>query len=428
MRLLRSKLGADIAWTMSSFVVLAISGIVINVAVVTLRDAAALGAFNLAYAIYIVGSQVATFGLHYSVMRHAALLEDDPGQRGRLLFTASASALVLGCAAAALMGWGSGLLGELFGSVVAGESIRNAAAGLLLFPLSKVLLGFLNGLRRMKAYAALQSTRYVFIMIWVTAVSASAAPFETATYGFVVAEVVTLGGAAVYLGLRGLLAQQAFDWTWLKRHLQFGGKSLLMGIFAEMNSRVDVLLVGYFLSDRAVGIYSFAAMLVDGIYHVLAVVRVNLNPVLAPAVKDRSWHSITAMLRRSQRIVYPAAAALAIALVAAFWLITTTLVPEKGLQEGIVSLIILTSALTLISAYVPFDNLLMVSGRPGYQAVQQLCVVLANVVLCLLLTPAYGIAGAATSTAASYLTGIVVLMLLVRRELGWNMVTNRISV
>lgn len=413
---------------MISFVVLAISGIVINVAVVTLRDAAALGAFNLAYAIYIVGSQIATFGLHYSVMRHTALLEDDPRERGRVLFTAEISALVLGCAVAGLMWWGSPLLGSLFGSALAGEAIRNAAAGLLLFPLGKVLLGFLNGLRRMKAYAALQSARYLFVMIWVTAVSASAIPFENATYGFVVAELVTLGSAAAYLGWSGLLAQQTFDWSWLKRHFQFGGKSLLMGIFAEMNSRVDVLMVGLFLPDRAVGIYSFAAMLVDGMYHVLAVVRVNLNPVLAPAVRDKSWPSIMGMLRNVQRVVFPATASLAIALVAAFWTITTAVMPEKGLQEGLVSLIILASALTLISTFVPFDNVLMVSGHPGFQAVQQLLIVLTNIALCVVLTPAYGIAGAAGATAASYVVGIVVLMVLVRRELGWNMISNRVAV
>jgi hypothetical protein len=45
-------------------------------------------------------------------------------------------------------------------------------------------------------------------------------------------------------------------------------------------------MIGIFLPDREVGIYSFAAMMVDGMYHVLAMVRLNFNPVLVAAVRD----------------------------------------------------------------------------------------------------------------------------------------------
>ncbi|MCC6247653.1 MAG: hypothetical protein IT499_07825, partial [Rubrivivax sp.] len=76
-RLRSHKLSRDIAWTLGSFVLLAASGMVINLVVAGVRDAAALGVFNQAYAVYIIASQLATLGLHYSVLRHAALHEAD---------------------------------------------------------------------------------------------------------------------------------------------------------------------------------------------------------------------------------------------------------------------------------------------------------------------------------------------------------------
>ena len=84
------KLSRDIAYTLGSFFVLAISGIVINIVIMGFRDAAALGVFNLAYAVYIMLSQFAVWGLHYSVLRHAAYYESDPEERGHMLLTATA--------------------------------------------------------------------------------------------------------------------------------------------------------------------------------------------------------------------------------------------------------------------------------------------------------------------------------------------------
>ena len=76
------KLSQDIAYSLGSFVVLALSGIVINIVITGLRDAAALGVFNLAYAVYIIASQFAVWGLHYSVLRHTAFYEQDAKARG----------------------------------------------------------------------------------------------------------------------------------------------------------------------------------------------------------------------------------------------------------------------------------------------------------------------------------------------------------
>ena len=91
--LLSGKLTRDIGYSLGSFAVLALSGLVINLVITALRDAAALGVFNQSYAIYILVSQLATFGLHYSVLRHAAMHDADAEERGRVLLNAAACAL-----------------------------------------------------------------------------------------------------------------------------------------------------------------------------------------------------------------------------------------------------------------------------------------------------------------------------------------------
>jgi O-antigen/teichoic acid export membrane protein len=424
-RLKSHKLTQDIAWTLGSFVLLAASGMVINLVVAGARDAAALGVFNQAYAVYIIASQLATLGLHYSVLRHAALHEAEESVRGPMVFTAAACALALGVAAALAVALAAPALGSLFDSEATGRAIAWAAAGLALFSLNKVLLAYLNGLRRMKAFSLLQGLRYLLVMVVVCAVAAGPWPIERATGAFLVAEVATAAAALAYLARRRLARHLHFSREWLGKHLRFGSKGLAAGMFAEFNSRIDVLLIGIFLPDREVGIYSFAAMMVDGVYHVLAMIRINFNPVLVGSLRDRDHEGAVRLRRQSARIVLPATLAMAALAVLALWGLSTWVVPQKDLHLGLPSLFILMSGLVLVSALVPFDNLLMVSGHPGYQTLQQLITVLANAGVAVALLPVLGIAGAALGTAVSYVAGITALALFSRRVVGWNLLANR---
>ena len=417
----RQKLSQDIAYSLGSFVILAISGIVINVVVVATRDTTALGVFNLSYAVYITASQFATAGLHYSVLRHTALHEDSAAQRGSLFLTAAVCATALGVASAGFLYLAEPFFARLFSSDVTGLAIRNAALGLMLFPINKVLLAYLNGLRRMKAIAVLQSFRYLAIMGLVTAIAGSELAIHTMTYCFVVAEAGTLVLGLIYLANRKLVVAPSFSRDWMRRHFTFGAKGLMAGMFVEINSRIDVLMIGFFMNEQAVGIYSFAAMLVDGLYHILAMVRINFNPLLVAAVRDGQYGRIRQLHVQARRIVLPLMACLAMGLVIAYCAFAFWVVPQKGLMPGVYVLVILLAGLVPISFLVPFDNLMMVSGHPGLQTAQQLVAVGVNVVFAALLLPLMGIEGAAVGTAISYVAGILMLLYFANCTLKWNL-------
>jgi len=80
----------------------------------------------------------------------------------------------------------------------------------------------------------------------------------------------------------------------------------------------------------------------------------------------------------------------------------------------------------LIAAFIPFDNLMLVSGHPGLQTLQHMTLVLTNIILNLAMIPLLGIRGAAIATALSYIGGIAALFYLARRVLGWNLLANRV--
>jgi O-antigen/teichoic acid export membrane protein len=424
---LSNKLSSDIAWTMGSFMILAMSGIVINIVVAYFRGTEDLGVFNLAYSVYIIVSQIAALGVHYSVLRYAAMNQENPRELGSMLGSALLVVTMLGLLMAGLVFVSEPLFARAYDSERAARAISFAALGIALFPASKVLISFLNGLRHMKAFSVLQAARYIMVAAVVTAFSVSDQDFTLASLCFVVAEIVTLAAAAVYIASQRLVQLMRIRKSWLREHTSFGGRSLLAGMFGEINTRVDVLCLGLFLGDREVGIYSFVAMLLDGLYHLLAMVRVNFNPVLVNCVRDSGWPEAQRLLRLSKRFIPLIMIALSAIVFAFYWVVAFQLVPERGLQEGTVVLLILLGGLIATSPFIPFDNMMLISGYPGRQTLQQAVAFVVNVSLNLALIPLVGIEGAAIGTASSYLASVVSLILMTDSRLGWNLLTNRVK-
>jgi O-antigen/teichoic acid export membrane protein len=416
------RLNRDIAWNLGSFAVLAAAGIVTNVVIATQQGAAALGVFNQVYAIYIVLSQILVLGVHYSVLRHCAEHAEDSREVARLVAAALAIAIAAGLGGALLAAALAPSAAAVLDSPGVAEGLLWTAGALLLFPVNKVLLAAANGLRAMRLFAVAQATRYLAIAGFVVLVAWRGWEPGLDAAAFFVAEALTLmvaaGGLLGGVGLR-LAAPGA---EWVRRHLHFGARGMMSGLFLELNSRVDVLMVGYFLSDHAVGVYSFAAMLVDGFIHLLAVLRNNFNPLLVRFVVDQDLDGLRRFARRSFAVIYPAGLAAAFAICAAFWALVELAAPGRGLQEGWPVLLIMLGGLWLWSGLMPFDNLLLQAGYPGHQTLQQAVVIAVNLAASAALIPTLGIEGAALAAALSYGCGVAVLVALARRKLGLRLI------
>jgi O-antigen/teichoic acid export membrane protein len=420
-RLRGSKLTVDIAFSIGSFAILAVSGLAMSLAIAALRDASALGIFNRAYAVLIVASQFGAWGIHYSVLRLAAFHREDPEQRHPMLGSACLLALALGVLCAAATHAIAPLLqGQSSDDSVA--AIRKASLGLVLFPLNKVLLAYLNGMRMMRAFALLQSLRYLLVMLIVIGLAASGRPISDACLAFPATELVLATITLITIRRLDGKARWRVSRSWVSRHLAFGSKAMFSGMFAEVNSRLDVLLIGYFTGDRVTGIYSFAAMLADGLYHVVAMVRINFNPILVAIARDRAWDEAARLRAMTIRYVLPVVLSGSVALVLALLATERWVVPDKGLAEGIPSLLILLGGLNLVAWLVPLDNLMLVSGHPAYQTLQQVIAVAANLATTLVLLPLVGMEGAAIGTVAYLVANALMLLVLARALLGWNII------
>ena len=70
------KLKTDSLWNIFGFGITGINGFILLLVISRMYDSSVLGTFNIAYAIYILLSQLAGIGIHFSVLKHTSQYVD----------------------------------------------------------------------------------------------------------------------------------------------------------------------------------------------------------------------------------------------------------------------------------------------------------------------------------------------------------------
>ncbi|MBK6882139.1 MAG: polysaccharide biosynthesis C-terminal domain-containing protein [Flavobacteriales bacterium] len=176
-----------------------------------------------------------------------------------------------------------------------------------------------------------------------------------------------------------------------------------------MNTRVDVFMLGIYMNDAMVGLYSFAATIAEGVLQLPVIFRNNINPVMS-----RAWHTggaplLNKVVLRNRKAFFR--------LLAPLVLITIPLFPvamwvlgmhdDPDLVWSVYA--ILAFGIALTSGHQPFLMIFGQLGNAGTQTVFIAGFFLSNVLLNLALIPALGIHGAATATALSFVAMVLLM-------------------
>jgi O-antigen/teichoic acid export membrane protein len=416
--MMKSKIAVDTVWSYAAFAVMAAGGLAINIVIGAVFGATGLGVFGQVMAVFVIAGHTSVAGLHNATFRSIALT---PESAAGILTSGLAAALPFALGTALLALLCAPAIGRVLDSPATATAILWMAPGLLFFGLNKIGLAALNGMSLMQRHAAGQMLRYLVITGTVAAIAASDDGPERLGAAFSLAEIVVslyLTVATLPLrrdggqshGERGFSLQRAAGM------LQFGLRSFGASLMADINLRVDTLMLGLFLGDREVGIYAFAAMLVEGLGNVALVLRSLVNPGLTRLLAAGDEAAIRRLVTRVQVAAWPF---LAVVFIAAWQLYqpAVRLVTGGGeLEQGLAALLILIAMMAPYLTYSTFEEVLMLAGHAGTQSLFQSGVTLANVVLNLLLIPPLGIEGAAIATGLASLCACLLLVVLVRHR------------
>jgi O-antigen/teichoic acid export membrane protein len=416
------KFTTDLIWNYGSLAILAVSGFVLNFLVGAVYGAEGLGVFNQVYAVYVILSQLAVGGIHYSALRHAAMEAEGSPALPRILW--SAALLVLGLSG--LVAAGVFLLAEplarMFSSPEVAVGIRWIAPALVLFSLNKVLLGMANGRRMMRLFAVGQSLRVLTIILAAAGIAWLDGSAAEVSICFLAAEAA-LALLLLPVLLRHVGLGDGAGWRQeTRRHAVFGFRGFMSGMVIEANTRIDVVLLGLFLDDRAVGVYSFAAVIAEGFINLLVVVRNNVNPILVRLLAENRVTELRQFVRRLQRLLYPGTAACAaVGLLLYRPVVALVLGEDSPFLDSLTPLALLLGGMVLASGYIPFDQIFLQAGRPATYTAQLMLGMFSNIAFNLALIPVFGIAGSALGTALSLLVGAVVLNVMSVKLLGFTL-------
>jgi O-antigen/teichoic acid export membrane protein len=417
-----ARLRQGVAWNLVPVVLLGVVGLGLSFAIARGWGAAAYATWNLVTVVYFAFAVVGAGGLQYAVLRAVAAQAPDPTAADRArVAPVVVGALVPGVALAALATAAFLAARPLFARWLAspdvGVGMAWAAPGLFCFAVNKLLFGVVNGLRRMRAFAVYTSLRYMLIAAGLAAAYATRLPAARLAAIWTFTELPLLAILSCEL-CATVPVWRARGWTaWLGPHLAYGARGVVATLAFELNTKLDVWMLGLLVADKAaIGVYALAAALNDGVMQLPAVVQANVDPLLARSLAGADRGELAALVARIRRWFVPAIAAVCAAAAIGFPLVIPWLAGDRAFVAGAAPFAILVAGQALASPWTPFAHLLLMAKLPGWHTVLLVVAIAANALAARALIPLLGTSGAAIAAAGTTVLAAVVLRGLARRH------------
>lgn len=418
---LHGEIRSDLVFNYLSFVIMVVVGFVID-AYISIRFGPRLfGVFNQVSAIYLVATQFAVGGIHFSAGKYLAEYIDDSRESAKVFSSAWFATLLPSLLLSILLYSLRYPIGQALeeGSSDIAYGVGAVSLALLFFSLNKTVLSALNGQKRMREFAVAQALRYTLICGSIISLPIITGCPHCLLFGYLTAELLLFLGLSLWIGIvRPISPIKSFlpSWKWITRHLSFGARGFATGVLVEANTRIDILMLGFFCDDTTVGIYSLASRIGEGFLNVLVVIKRNINPVLVELVHSGN-NGVKRLVQKTLAFVYPASAAFGVIIYFTFPLALRLLGFDLSFLAGRRPLLILLAGIVASSGFMVFDNLLMQAGKPGLQTLLFGVAVALNCFGNASLIPILGMEGAAAATSASYIGSVVLLIIISRRSL-----------
>jgi len=399
----------DIIWNYASVIASGLAGLILTLLIGSYFGPSTLGAFNFIFAVYIISSQVASFGIHHSVLKYIAENSQDTAKRKVVLSSGILITSFIALMVSASLWLAGSPVSTFKSSPDLDMGFKLAAIGVFFFALNKVLLAALNAFSRLKEYAAYNTLRYLLLIVSLVAVILAGNPLNN------IAIILPFSEAALSVLLFQALSSEirlkklADLKQWLLTHFHFGLRAVGGNVVLDLNTRVDILVLSFFVDDYSVGIYSMAAILAEAIYQLPIVLRVIYGPRIIEMLARHSLQPILDLVQKLKQRLWCSMAVISVIGCMLYSKAVPILSGNPEYASGAIAFTILMTGVTIASGYAPFGLIFNYSGHPKAQTAMSTLLVLTNFIGNLLLIPFWGIEGAATATTLAHISFVFLL-------------------
>jgi len=180
--------------------------------------------------------------------------------------------------------------------------------------------------------------------------------------------------------------------------LEFAWYSYLDSFVGGRRRWIDVLVLGFFVSDSVVGVYGIVYMLARVGITLSAAIGQTLFPEISSAAHTQDDGTVSRLVNQSMRYSTLVSVPLVFgAFAVGEWLLRVV----YNFQTGYTALVILSVGMLFYSVYQPLHQSIYGLNRPGISFRLSAVGAVANLLLALALIPWLGIVGAAVGTSIS---------------------------
>lgn len=199
--------------------------------------------------------------------------------------------------------------------------------------------------------------------------------------------------------------------VYIRRTLSYGWKAHLSNILAFVNYRADILLVNFFLTPVATGIYVIAVQIAEKLWMVSQAASTVLLPRLS--AMHSNPRARLALANKGFLAVSVVTASVSVCVAFLLWWLVGPIFGEEYIEVLPAFLWLLPGIIAGAGARI-YSNCIAAAGKPEWNMYVAILVVTINVAGNIILVPDYGVVGAAWATSLAYSLNAVLKYWIVR--------------
>jgi O-antigen/teichoic acid export membrane protein len=413
-----SSIRRDGLWSLGSFAVIVVSGLLINIVVANSLGRSAHGMYNTCLSIVLIGGQLATMGMHSAMAFFIPVAIATEKNHHSYLRVAmkfvllSSSSLIFVVVVTAELLMKSHISSDFL------VGIRCSYLALFLFPFTKVLVSYANGLGNIKAAAIANGSRFLFMFSVALLMIRKDVSWTYLPVVISCAEFLVVAGLAIFTrsALQGFWHEDDEMRQIHRDVVTFGRRSIPASFLLDVNTRVDILVLSILKGADVVGQYTIASTFSEGLFQMCMVMRLAIEPRVAGLAAKQIPSELVGLIRKYIGMSYLLLVPVIACAMALYVPMTKRLFDETEIVGTSNIFYILAVGIIFSCGFIPLTNLLQQVGDPLGQSGLLLIVSFLNLIGNLILVPRFGGTGAAAGTAIAQIMFVPMLLLLINRR------------
>lgn len=282
--------------------------------------------------------------------------------------------------------------------------------------LNKIVLGLINGINAMRAYAYINTLRSILFVLCSILLNVIHIDGNYFFLCYTISEIITF-----MIGILFVLLKVHIKWSlniiYTKKEILYGIRIMPSLISTELKTKGTILVMKIFYPDSVLGIYSFAMLFVEGFYQLYVILRINLNPMLAKLISDGGLigTEICELKKRTRKLLSLCGIPAVVAVLIGYYVIVI-FVGRPQYLDAMGFLAVSLAAIAIIGFWIVFLNCISFAGKPHYESYIAIASLIFDYFSCYLCITLGGTFGLIIFAVLSYVVyGIMIRMVLSRK-------------